>query len=113
MLEFFAMDGTIKVGFKTVNTNCNWVAVDNFKLEYLGQVEGGMAEELKKVITQAEELKNGYDLQFKKYSAAGETKFNQLVETAKQAAANPDTDDKALGLVLTSLQEGMDELKAE
>ena len=113
VLEFFAMDGTIKVGFKTVNTNCNWVAVDNFKLEYLGQVEGGMAEELKKVITQAEELKNGYDLQFKKYSAAGETKFNQSVETAKQAAANPDTDDKTLGLVLTSLQEGMDELKAD
>ena len=39
VLEFFAMDGTIKVGFKSVNTNCNWVAVDNFKLEYLGQVE--------------------------------------------------------------------------
>ena len=41
------------------------------------------------------------------------TKFNQSVETAKQAADNPDTDDKTLGLVLTSLQEGMDELKAD
>lgn len=113
VLEFFAMDGTIKVGFKTVNTNCNWVVVDNFKLEYLGLVAGGMAEEVKKVITQAEALKNDYDLQFKKYSALGETKFNQLVEAAKQAVSNPDMDDKALGLVLTSLQAGMDTLKAD
>ena len=35
VLEFLAMDGTIKIGFKVANTNCNWVAVDNFKLEYL------------------------------------------------------------------------------
>lgn len=42
------------MGFKTVNTNCNWVGVDNFKLEYLGMAEGGMAEELQKVITDAE-----------------------------------------------------------
>ena len=26
ILEFFALEGSIKVGFKTVNTNCNWVA---------------------------------------------------------------------------------------
>ena len=113
VLEFFAMDGTIKVGFKAVNTNCNWVVVDNFKLEYLGMVAGGMAEELKKVIAQAEALKNDYDLQFKKYSAVGEIRYNQLVETAKQAVSNPDMDDKALGLVFTSLQAGMDTLKAD
>ena len=43
VLEFLAMDGTIKIGFKVANTNCNWVAVDNFKLEYLGKGEGGVA----------------------------------------------------------------------
>lgn len=113
VLEFFAMDGTIKVGFKTVETNCNWVVVDNFKLEYLGKVEGGMAEELKKIITQAETLKNDYDLLFKKYSVAGEAQFNQLIEVAKQAVSNPGMDDNTLGLLITSLQEGMEVLKAD
>lgn len=113
VLEFFAMDPTIKIGFKTVSTNCNWIAVDNFKLEYLGLVEGGMAEELKKVITQAEDLKNTYDTQNMRYSAAGEEKFNQLVATVKQAAGNPEVDEKTLGDMLTSLQQGMAELKAD
>ena len=113
VLEFFAMDGTIKIGFKTVNTNCNWVAVDNFKLEYLGKGEGGVAGILENVLTQAEELKNGYDLNKKKYSAAGEAKYNELLETVKQAASNPDIDEEAVGGMVKSLQAGMDTLKAD
>lgn len=103
VLEFLAMDGTIKIGFKVANTNCNWVAVDNFKLEYLGKGEGGVAGILENVLTQAEELKNGYDLQKKKYSAAGEAKYNELLETVKQAASNPDIDEEAVGVMVKSL----------
>ena len=110
-LEFFTLGGTIKVGFKTVNTNCNWVGVDNFKLEYLGMAEGGMAEELQKVITDAEKLKEEYATAT--YSKAGEAKFDELLKTAKEAVANPDMDDKALGVMLTSLQAGMDTLKMD
>lgn len=113
VLEFLAMDGTIKIGFKVANTNCNWVAVDNFKLEYLGKGEGGVAGILENVLTQAEELKNGYDLQKKKYSAAGEAKYNELLETVKQAASNPDIDEEAVGVMVKSLQAGMDTLKAD
>ncbi len=72
-----------------------------------------MAEELKKIITQAETLKNDYDLLFKKYSVAGEAQFNQLIEVAKQAVSNPGMDDNTLGLLITSLQEGMEVLKAD
>ena len=113
VLEFLAMDGTIKIGFKVANTNCNWVAVDNFKLEYLGKGEGGVAGILENVLTQAEELKNGYNLQKKKYSAAGEAKYNELLETVKQAASNPDIDEEAVGVMVKSLQAGMDTLKAD
>lgn len=113
ILEFFALEGSIKIGFKTVNTNCNWVGVDNFKLEYLGLVEGGMAEELNKVITKAEELKAKYDTNQEKYSIAGEEKFTKMLQAAKDAASNPEVDDKTLGMLLTTVQTGMDTLTAD
>lgn len=112
-LEFFALEGSIKIGFKTVNTNCNWVGVDNFKLEYLGLVKGGMAEELNKVITKAEDLKAKYDTNQEKYSIAGEEKFTKMLQAAKDAASNPEVDDKTLGMLLTTVQTGMDTLTAD
>lgn len=36
-----------------------------------------------------------------------------MLKTAKEAVANPDMDDKALGVMLTSLQAGMDTLKMD
>ena len=89
------------------------MGVDNFKLEYLGLVEGGMAEELNKVITKAEELKAKYDTNQEKYSIAGEEKFTKMLQAAKDAASNPEVDDKTLGMLLTTVQTGMDTLTAD
>lgn len=113
VLEFLTLDGTLKIGFKTVNTNCNWVAVDNFKLEYLGQAQGGMSAELQKVIDEAQDLKDSYTSNNVTFSQAGEEKFDNVLKTANEAVANPDLDDKAIGLVLTSVRAAMDTLRAD
>ncbi|MCD8318471.1 MAG: hypothetical protein LUC45_06390 [Paraprevotella sp.] len=112
-LEFYSIGGDIQIGFKTVNTNCNWVGVDNFKLEYLGMDDSGMAGELSKVITEAEELEAEYTSANTYYSNAGKEEFDQLLATAKEAAANPNLSDKELGTMLLSLQDGMNTLRAD
>ena len=112
-LEFIAVDGMLEIGFKTVNTNCNWVAVDNFKLEYLGMAEGGIANELQKCIEEAESLKESYTSLNTAYSTEGGIKFDNILKTAREAASQPDMDDKALGTMITSVQAAMDTLRAD
>ena len=112
-LEFVTIDGNLEIGFKTVNTNCNWVAVDNFKLEYLGAAEGEMANNLQKCIEEAEALKESYASQNTAYSIEGGIKFDNVLKSAREAVSQPDIDDKTLGLMLTSVQAAMDTLRAD
>ncbi|WP_337646647.1 hypothetical protein [Paraprevotella clara] len=112
-LEFFLAGGNLTVGFKTENTNCNWVCVDNFKLEYLGLEEGGLARQLAQTITDAQTLKKGYDDAQIKYSITNGEKFDQALSLAQQTSGTAGVDEATLGEVLNGLMLAMDTLNLD
>ena len=112
-LEFFLAGGNLTVGFKTENTNCNWVCVDNFKLEYLGLEEGGLARQLAQTITDAQTLKKGYDDAQIKYSITNGEKFDQALSLAQQTSGTAGVDEATLGEVLNGLMLAMDALNLD
>lgn len=107
ILEFYSQGGNITIGFKTENTNCNWVGVDNFKLEYCGMPDNGMAEELHKSITSAKKLKDEYKIQNIPYSIIGEANFDNLIQQAEELVSAPNADEKAIGDMIVSVQDGI------
>ncbi len=103
-LEFYAPVGEVKVGFKTVETNCNWAGVDNFKLEYLGPVEGGMGENLRSVAAELKAQMDGYVANNNTYSAAGQQRATELLALAEEAASNTELGDDSLIAIANTIQ---------
>jgi hypothetical protein len=52
-LDITVTDGTLTIGYETVNTTCNWVCVDNFSLIYYGNGTGLVRKQLLSSITDA------------------------------------------------------------
>lgn len=91
--------GDIKIGFKTVETNCNWAGVDNFKLEYLGNAGvTGMGDMVQRIVDDFEAQLQSYEDNNSVYSLAGEESANALLETTKKAMAVPVDDDSLVAL---------------
>ncbi|MCD8266019.1 MAG: hypothetical protein LUC33_02585 [Prevotellaceae bacterium] len=53
-LFFYTDGGTLTLGLRTFNTNCNWIAADNFELLYFGDTEDVSKVELSYTISGAE-----------------------------------------------------------
>ena len=95
--------GDIRIGFKTVNTNCNWAGVDNFKLEYLGDTGvSSMADMVQQIVDEFNAQIQDYANNNLVYSAAGEASANALLAKVGEAmAAQVDNDSlSALGNAL-------------
>lgn len=95
--------GDIRIGFKTVNTNCNWAGVDNFKLEYLGDTGvGSMADMVQQIVDEFNAQIQDYANNNLVYSVAGEASANALLAKVGEAmAAQVDNDSlSALGNAL-------------
>lgn len=95
--------GDIRIGFKTVNTNCNWAGVDNFKLEYLGDTGvSSMADMVQQIVDEFNAQIQDYANNNLVYSAAGEANANALLAKVSEAmAAQVDNDSlSALGNAL-------------
>ena len=99
-IEFYNPErGDIKVGFKTVETNCNWAGVDNFKLEYLGNAGvTGMGDMVQRIVDDFEAQLQSYEDNNSVYSLAGEQSANALLSTTKKAIAVPVDDDSLVAL---------------
>ena len=91
--------GDIRIGFKTVETNCNWAGVDNFKLEYLGD-DGvnSMSDMVQRIVDDFKAQLQGYEDNNSVYSLAGEQRANALLSTTKEAIAVPVDDDSLVAL---------------
>ena len=95
--------GDIRIGFKTVNTNCNWAAVDSFRLEYLGDTGvSSMADMVQQIVAEFNAQIQDYANNNLVYSAAGEASANALLAKVSEAmAAQVDNDSlSALGNAL-------------
>ena len=91
--------GDIRIGFKTVETNCNWAGVDNFKLEYLGD-DGvnSMSDMVQRIVDDFKAQLQGYEDNNSVYSLAGEQSANALLNTTEEAMAVPVDDDSLVAL---------------
>lgn len=99
-IEFYnPVRGDIKIGFKTVETNCNWAGVDNFKLEYLGNAGvTGMSDMVQRIVDDFKAQLQGYEDNNSVYSLAGEQSANALLNTTEEAMAVPVDDDSLVAL---------------
>ena len=113
-VEFYSPDGTMTIGFKAENSNCNWVGFDNVKLEYLGEGSGDMTmgTMLQTVVDNFETQIQGYRDNNLVWSAAGEQRASELLETAKAAITVPESDD-SLASLGNALQAEMVALQAD
>ncbi len=99
--NFNAADGGTEIGIKTENSNCVWVAIDNVKLIYQGEITINIYhEDLKKAVDNAnadrtsemankdciDAYQNAYAEAKKLYN--DETKANNVYEEAKTALAD-------------------------
>ena len=97
-LDFLVLDGTAQIGFKTVNSQGNWAALDNFRLQYKGFVVQTIKDSL-------QALKNSTtavlanDMQ-----NAVRTALTNAIDAAQQAINNPTIGNDELTTVFTQLQ---------
>lgn len=111
VLEFYSRGGNLTIGVLTDNTNCNWIAVDDFELYYLG-LDTGLSGELLNTATQLEEFLNQYEQENVAYSLYGEERAKSLIETAR-ATAEADVDDDSISVVINAIQTELENLAAD
>lgn len=109
-VTFNVVTGQATVGFRVINTNCNWTGVDNFKLEYLGKSANFAIEGLQKTIDDAIAYQSKLEDEQAKYSQAGFEKFATDLQFAKDALNNPELDEDSLIAIRLILINRMDSL---
>ena len=106
-------DGTVTIGFRTVSTTANWVAVDNFKLTYYGNddnlAQQTVRETLDKLTASWSDL---IEEQAFICSQAIENKYNIVIEEANATLAASVEQDSLISLNKRLLAV-IDELKAD
>lgn len=101
-------DGTLQFGFKTENTTCNWVAIDNFKIYYLGT--DGLLDELKTELSaKATAAKDQLT------AKANSTLINNLqtaITTAESQATAEDATEETITAASTAIDEALEAIEA-
>ncbi len=111
VLEFYSRGGDLTIGLKTVNTNCNWIAMDDVRLEYLG-IGSGMAGEVRASVEKLQQRLDEYTTNNVEISKAGAQHARDLMESALKAAET-EMDDGALSLVNKSVLAELEVLAAD
>ena len=77
-VNFTSITGEVEIGYKAVNASSNWLAVDNFRLYLIGNVDNdAIIEELSRIITEAEAL------QASMMSATAAKELQENIDAAK------------------------------
>ncbi|MCD8285400.1 MAG: hypothetical protein LUB62_04145 [Prevotellaceae bacterium] len=97
-LFFYTSGGTLTIGLRTVSTNCNWMAGDNFELLYYGNEAGVYYIELYNAITSAEETYP--DLNEVYADAAVKSTFEEALSSAQSALNGSDDEMEAAATAL-------------
>jgi hypothetical protein len=96
--DFLVLDGTAAIGFKTVNSQGNWAALDNFRLQYKGFVVQSVKDSL-------QALKDSTSIILaKKMQNAVRTALTNAIDAAQEAINNPTIGNNELASVFIQLQ---------
>ncbi|MCD7721838.1 MAG: hypothetical protein LUI09_06370, partial [Prevotellaceae bacterium] len=98
-----ATTAQVEVGVKVASTNANWVAVDNFKLYYLGSELSYEVFELTALVTEASELVDAIGVTDADLSAA--------ISAAQEALGDDQSDAETLADALSTLQDALQAYK--
>ena len=107
-VEFTVLDNTATIGFRAINTNCQWSGVDNFKLLYCGKPDNFIRNGLQKTIDEALAYKEKLENDDQKYSNACKAEFEKDIKNAQDCVANQELTDDSLVKVIVALVERMD-----
>ena len=110
-VEFDVINGSVTVGFKAVDYNSQWCAVDNFSLQFLGAAaaETTARDLLAKAIEDANANLNTVG----KTSNAGKARFQEVINLATQAQQNTEVADDSLLALSDQLISEFDTLKVD
>ena len=112
-VEFTVLKNTATIGFRAINPNCQWSAVDNFKLTYYGKAESSVREGLQTTIDEASAyLQQLIDNQTK-CSNMGKKKLTSTLSLAEEAMVNESIDDDSVLVIRQTLIASMDEMKSD
>ncbi len=96
-----AIDGELTIGFKTEDTNANWVTVDNFRLEWIGEVqEGAYQATLHLWISKLQDLVDSKKI----LTEEQKTEANAIIADAQNATTN-DAQLDAIRLIKSKYEE--------
>lgn len=110
-VEFTVLDNTATIGFRAINTNCQWSGVDNFKLTYYGKSEVTVRDGLQMTIDEVSAyLQQLIDNQVK-CSNKGKEKLTSTLALAEQAMVNESIDDDSILVIRQTLIDCKDEMK--
>lgn len=95
---FYTSGGTLTIGLRTVDTNCNWIGLDNVELLYYGNEAGVYYIELYNAITSAEETYP--DLNEVYADGAVKSAFEEALSSAQSALNGSDDEMEAAATAL-------------
>lgn len=98
------INGSLTIGFKVESSTGNWVAVDNFRLYYVGNGDEAMRTALQSLITEAETLAG------QKMHSEVLTTLNAAITVAKAEAEKETTE--GYTAVVTALQQAITDAQA-
>ena len=103
-------DGDITIGFKTVNTTCNWTAVDNYTLKYYGETTKLLKESLSNKLQEVKNVTGGSDAYYTGLQtelANEEEKVNSLASSETATLEELNAEFKALDDLKARIVENM------
>lgn len=110
-VEFTVLNNTATIGFRAINTNCQWSGVDNFKLTYYGAAESSVKEGLQTTIDEASTYLQQLIADQVKCSNTNKERLTSTLTLAKEAMANESIDDDSVLVIRQTLIANMDKMK--
>ena len=110
-VEFDVINHSVTVGFKAVDYNSQWCAVDNFSLQFLGAAAAETTA--RDLLAKAIEDANANLNRAGKTSTAGKARFQEVINLATQAQQNTEVADDSLLALSDQLIAEFDTLKAD
>lgn len=95
-LEFTSIAGDMTIGFRAKGATGNWMALDNFKLEFLGRDYAAIAAELQKLIDEAKAALDNSE-------AANKADYQKAIDDAQKVCDNTESTDDEIASVVAAL----------
>lgn len=109
-VQFVSSGGDVTLGLRTIETCANWIAADNFRLFYMGEVADPHKYALDQVIAQCEATYP--DLEEVHADATVIAAYSEALEAAKGATEDYDTAKTQLSEAANALAQSVDQYKS-